>query len=159
MGTLSDHSSRITVAIAVHCQAGLDGRISPCGMISRNKGWRAFLAAMLATLVTGCAGYQLQPTPRPEFELRDLTETEKKIIAAGVAKGLPDAKSAQFRWAKFPKDKEGVVKYCAMVNTQRFVADVTIVNGQAASAQIEALGGSGGFVDLQCRRHYVNPFS
>ena len=119
----------------------------------------AFLAAMLATLVTGCAGYQLQPTPRPEFELRDLTETEKKIIAAGVAKGLPDAKSAQFRWAKFPKDKEGVVKYCATVNTQRFVADVTIVNGQAASAQIEALGGSGGFVDLQCRRHYVNPFS
>jgi hypothetical protein len=125
----------------------------------RTMRMQAIFAAMLATLVTGCAGYQLQPTPRPEFELRDLTEAEKKIIAAGVAKSLADAKPAQFRWTKFPKDKDGVVKYCATVNAQRFVADVTIVNGQAASAQVEASGGSGGFVDVQCRRHYVNPFS
>ena len=124
---------------------------------------RACCAVLLALVVTACAGGQFASSgsnPLPVDDLRDLSETEKKVIAAGVAVGM-QGQRGQFRWAKFPKEPpaDGVVQYCATVNAKPFIAAVTMANGRAASAQLVAIGGrEGGYVDQECRRHYVTPF-
>jgi hypothetical protein len=114
--------------------------------------------------VSGCGGGQLanSPTPLSASELRDLSDAEKKIIATAVGVSLKDRASAQFRWTKFPIETpmDGLARYCATVNGKIFVASVTVVDGKAATAQLLAVGGtSGGYVDLECRRYYVSPFT
>jgi hypothetical protein len=122
---------------------------------------RVGFVVLLVLTLGGCAAGVTSTGPRPlaASELRDLTDAEKRVIAASVQRG---SSLGQFRWAQFPKEAppDGVVQYCGMVGGKRFITAVTMSSGRATSAQLGALGGGeGGYVDLECRRHYTTPFS
>lgn len=110
---------------------------------------RAVLAVLAAVLATGCATAPLAQDPVAEpaptySKFRDLTQAEKKIIAAGVSRALKDPESAKFEFPKFPVTSENSVVYCGMLNGRNsyggyvgfspFITTVAQSNGKIVSA-------------------------
>jgi hypothetical protein len=122
---------------------------------------RAGITFLAALILAGCAATASGPTPVAATDLRDLTEAEKQVIAAGLAGALKERSVTRYEWGKFPaQPSQEEVRYCAKVNGKPFVVTVTMSGGKISSAQLVAVGGStGGFVDQECRRHYATPFA
>lgn len=127
---------------------------------------RLLLVVSLGLLCAGC-GMALQEPPSPAVaeppaaassppahqELRELTESEKIILADGFASGLNDPESVRFRWAKVPKNLGGAgttsFDYCGLVEVkgsngrsngmQPFLAAVTVASGAINGGAIAAL--------------------
>ena len=125
--------------------------------------WRCVAGTLVAFLVAGCAGGgQLGSSasrPVPASELRDLSDEEKRVIAAGVAAGLRGQPASNFQWARFPREAppSGTVQYCAKAGGRPFIATVTVTNGRASAANLIAIGGA--YIEGECRRYYETPFS
>lgn len=139
---------------------------------------RPALLTGFALLVSGCASPPApraveaqRPTDPPYTEFRPLTAAEKKIIMAGVAKGLKDPESARFRWSPYPKSSEELVTYCGQVNGKNtyggyvgfrnYIAGVMVNNGRIAGAVLVAteLSESGNIVEEMCAKRGLNPLT
>jgi hypothetical protein len=136
------------------------------------------MLAATATLMA-CAGQQNSPSSAapqapadpPYTEFRQLTASEKKIIASGVAKGLKDPESARFRWAPYPKSTEELVTYCGQVNAKNamggyvgfrsYIAGVMVNGGKVTGAVLigTELSDSGNIVEEMCRKRGLTPLS
>lgn len=140
------------------------------------------IAAMLAT--SGCAGpasddrKASDSPPKPMLqahEVRDLTAPEKAQLGKLLAQSLKDPDSAQWRWAKFPKNTDGNITYCAQVNAKNgyggyngyrsFIAMLAIHKGKFLSGAIAAIDdgqsspGNPYTVDAMCRKEGLDPYA
>jgi hypothetical protein len=121
--------------------------------------FRVYSSLLLAFFLFGCAsteppppqevpmgsfhGKQNTPLAKP-VKTRELTKNEKKIIGEGIARGLKDPQSAQFRWLPFPESNEELISYCGMVNAKNsyggytgfkpFLAGILMKNGKIVGA-------------------------
>jgi hypothetical protein len=122
----------------------------------------------LALVVAACAAGPRPGSARSADELRDLTATEKKIIADTVAAGLKDRGSAQFRWARFPRTPGEEEYYCATVatkgaaGTQPYMVRIFLADGRISTAMVIGIAASGGgraAVEKMCTDQSLDPYS
>jgi hypothetical protein len=126
---------------------------------------RILTAVLLALACAGC-GSTLEgspPSPAGEEtvvppaapavqEMRDLTPTEKNMLADGFSSGFDNPEAARFRWAKILKISTGAVgsfEYCGMINVknahggydgwQPFLATITTARGAITGGTIAAI--------------------
>ncbi|QIO34648.1 hypothetical protein [Bradyrhizobium sp. 1(2017)] len=132
--------------------------------------------AVVCTVLGGCvitsesaepyvAGYTAD-------ELRELTQTEKSILAKEFSKSLKDPDSAKFEWTKVPKNWSGksILDYCATLNAknsyggyvglQPFVGRITIAGGKISGGSITGLASNAGerqIVTEMCAKKGLDP--
>ena len=100
-------------------------------------------------------------------EMRDLTPTEKAVLADGFSSGFDNPEAARFRWAKIPKistDAAGSFEYCGMINVknahggydgwQPFLATITTARGAITGGTIAAI--NAGIRGFHQRVHHVS---
>jgi hypothetical protein len=105
--------------------------------------------------------------------MRDLTATEKSILADGFAAGLDDPDSAKFRWGKVPMRSGGhAFDYCGLINVKTggsyigmrpFLATITTERGNITGGAIAALNTdhrdeNRDVIPKLCRQKGLNPF-
>ena len=138
-----------------------------------------FAAISLAALLAGCNAHTSSaPTTKAALadnELRDLTDAEKERISRGIAQGLKDPASAQFRWTKVPipvlMPPAGEFYYCGLVNAKNsyggytgmkpFVAMVTVVKTYVVGANLVGVGSDGAgtyVVEKACAEQGLDPY-
>jgi hypothetical protein len=158
------------------------------GKYGRQFGKAAMPYFAFSALAISCAGcesvipeakisdvQQLTVAPA-QGEMRDLTATERSILADAFASTLKDPESAKFRWAKVPKLSVSVgpsFEYCGMVNVknsnglydgmQPFLATITTANGSITGGAIAAINSGNReenreVVPKLCRQKGLNPF-
>jgi hypothetical protein len=141
----------------------------------------------LALLTLSCAGCSTvlsepeaasvvaQPSSGPADEkMRDLTPTEKSVLADGFTAGLDDSDSVKFRWTRVPNRlPERAFEYCALINVKNgtggytgmkpFLATIRTENGNITGGAIAALNSDNleenrDVVAKLCYHKGLNPF-
>lgn len=90
---------------------------------------RTLLAAVLVLCVGGCGiatqdnesklALDASTSANVHIDMRELTVSEKAILADGFTSGLNDPDSVKFKWAKVPKLLSGAgapFEYCAQLD-------------------------------------------
>ncbi|MFT3942080.1 hypothetical protein [Rhodopseudomonas sp.] len=120
----------------------------------------AFAAITLLTL-TGCANNMASTLPAepPDLpplaasETRELTATEKALLAKAFSADLKDPDSGRFKWARVPKTlSDGTIDYCGLVNGKNsyggyngfkpFIGVITVKSGRITGGNIAAIADS-----------------
>jgi hypothetical protein len=107
-------------------------------------------------------------------EMRDLTVTERAILADGFASTLNEPEAARFRWAKVPKISVGPsFEYCGMVDVkgingsydgmQPFLGTIATANGNITGGAMAAINAGNRaenreVVPKLCLQKGLNPF-
>jgi hypothetical protein len=104
-----------------------------------------FLMGGLAGCVSDAA-----PTAKvapPEHSFREITATERKVLATTLAKNLKDPDSTRWEWVPIRSDvKDGTVDYCGRVNSRNgyggyagshvYTASITFAKGTVTGGTI-----------------------
>jgi hypothetical protein len=130
------------------------------------------LSAMLAGCVTASESTEPYVAGYTADELRELTPTEKSILAKEFSKSLKDPDSAKFEWTKVPKNWSGksTLDYCATLNArnsfggyvgfQPFVGLIITAGGKIAGGSITGLASNAGerqLVTEMCAKKGLDP--